>query len=131
MGMYTELILGASLKKDTPDSVINTLKYMAGEIDEEPEGFPFKDQSARFTSLLNHGSYYFAVNNPVVKIWQDEISRNWRISSRSNIKNYDDEIETFLAWLKPYIEAGSGSKDMYAVVIFETQDIPAIYYLER
>jgi hypothetical protein len=131
MGMYTELILGASLKKDTPDSVINTLKYMAGEIDEEPEGFPFKDQSARLAYLLNHGSYYFAVNNSVVKIWQDEIGRNWRISSRSNIKNYDDEIETFLAWLKPYIKAGSGSKDMYAVVIFETQDIPAIYYLER
>lgn len=34
MGMYTELILGVSLKEDTPNDVIEALKYMIGEVDE-------------------------------------------------------------------------------------------------
>lgn len=29
--MYTELIFGATLKKDTPSQVIEALKYMLGE----------------------------------------------------------------------------------------------------
>lgn len=30
MGMYTELIFGASLKTETPPSVINTLRHYCG-----------------------------------------------------------------------------------------------------
>ncbi|MHB8152850.1 MAG: hypothetical protein ACYDG3_07260 [Bacillati bacterium] len=31
------------------------------------------------------------------------------MSFRSNLKNYDNEIEQFLAWIQPYIEAHSVS----------------------
>lgn len=31
MGAYTELIFGATLKRDTPIEIIETLKYMLGE----------------------------------------------------------------------------------------------------
>ena len=40
MGMYTELIFGASLKTDTPKEVIDTLRYMVGDI-EQPEKLVF------------------------------------------------------------------------------------------
>ena len=43
MGMYTELIFGAKLKKDTPNEVIEALKYMLGEIKTKPINFPLPD----------------------------------------------------------------------------------------
>ena len=105
MGMYTELILGAELNKDTPKLVIDSLKYMIGETEEKPDEFPLPD--GRCEWLLQGGSYYFAVSSPVSKMWKDEIDRCWHISTRSNIKNYSNEIETFLEWLEPYSDEGS------------------------
>ena len=128
MGMYTELIFGASLIKDTPDQVINALKYMIGDIKEKPEDFPLPE--GRCAWLFRGGSYYFGVNEPVSKMWYDDNSNNWRISTRSNIKNYDGEIETFLEWIKPFIHQGSGYRDMYAIVTYEEAESPTIYFLE-
>jgi hypothetical protein len=127
MGMYTELIFGARLKTYTPENVINALKYMIGETKERPIDFPFSTERADY--LLRSGSYYFGVNQPVSSLRRDNPSGLWVLSTRSNIKNYDNDIETFLEWVKPYIESGSGSKDMYAIVIYEEQSEPTIYYL--
>ena len=126
MGMYTELIFGASLKKDTPETVINALKYMIGEAEEKPLDFPLPD--GRCESLFQYGSYYFAINEPVKRMWLDEVDKEWHISTRSNLKNYESEIETFLEWIKPYIESGSGNREMYAIVLYEEFDEPTIYY---
>ena len=125
--MYTELIFGAELKKDTPNEVIEALKYMLGETETKPTNFPLPDGT--WERLFCGGSYYFAVNKAVNKMWFDDISRSWRLSTRSNIKNYDQEIQTFLEWIEPYIYGGSGSRDMYAIVIYEVSAEPTIYYL--
>ena len=127
MGMYTELIFGAELKKDTPNQVIEALKYMIGETKEKPSDFPLPD--GRCEWLFQGGSYYFAINNSVTKMWLDDIDKQWHISTRSNIKNYESEIETFLDWIKPYIDGGSGGRDLYAITIYEEQDTPTLYYL--
>lgn len=127
MGNYTELIFGAKLKKNTPTNVVEALKYMIGEITEKPKDFPLPD--GRCEWLFRGGSYYFAINNPVSKIWFDEVDNCWRISSRSNIKNYDSEIETFLNWIKEYVESGSGERELYAIVIYEQDITPTCYYL--
>lgn len=127
MGMYTELIFGAELKKDTPNEVIEALKYMIGETKEKPVNFPLPD--GRCEWLFQGGSYYFAINNSVTKMWLDDIDKQWHISTRSNIKNYEGEIETFLEWIKPYIHSGSGGRDLYAITIYEEQDTPTLYYL--
>lgn len=129
MGMYTELIFGARLKEETPDQVINALKYMVGDTKEKPENFPLPE--GRCDWLFQGGSYYFGVVDPVSKIWFDKIANAWIISTRSNIKNYEDEIETFLTWIKPHIESGSGEREMYAIVIYEEQSEPDIYYLHE
>jgi hypothetical protein len=123
MGMYTELIFGARLKNNTPKFVIDTLKYMLGEI-EMPNDFPFPD--GRIHCLFTCSSYYFGVNRSVSKMWFDEIAKQYSISTRSNIKNYEGEIEIFLDWIKPYIESGSGEKKMYAIVTYEEGE-PVIY----
>ncbi len=129
MGMYTELIFGASLKEDTPENVINTLKYMIGETKEKPIDFPLSTERADY--LLRSSSYYFGVNEPVSLLRRDKLDGSWVLSTRSNIKNYDSDIEAFLEWIKPYITSGSGSRDMYAIVIYEEQSEPTIYYLDN
>ena len=127
MGMYTELIFGASLKENTEEKVINALKYMIGDIEEKPEDFSLPD--GRCEWLFQGSSYYFGVNKSVGKMWFDDISNQWHISTRSNIKNYEGEIETFLKWIKPYIDSGSGINEMYAIVMYEEDEYPKIYYL--
>jgi len=129
MGMYTELIFGADLKKDTPKNVIEALKYMIGDTEEKPNDFPLP--IGRCEWLFRGASYYFGVNRPVSKMWFDDISENWTLSTRSNIKNYGSEIETFLEWIKPHIDSGSGAKDMYAIVTYEEAEAPNIYYLHE
>ena len=127
MGMYTELIFGADLKQDTPENVIEALKYMIGDTEEKPTNFPLPD--GRCEWLFKGASYYFGVNRPVSKMWFDDISKNWALSTRSNITNYEGEIEAFLKWIKPYINSGSGYHNMYAIVIYEEAKTPDIYYL--
>lgn len=129
MGMYTELIFGASLKKETPNDVIQALRFMLGETEDKPENFPLPE--GRCEWLFQGGSYYFGISEPVCKMWFDSITNQWSISTRSNIKNYGNEIETFLNWIEPYIESGSGYRDMYAIVTYEEDSEPTIYYLDR
>jgi len=127
MGMYTELIFGADLKKDTPENVIEALKYMIGDTEEKPKDFPLPN--GRCECLFRGSSYYFGVNSPVSKMWKDDIGENWVLSTRSNIKNYEGEIEAFLEWIEPYIDGGSGYRDMYAIVTYGEAEAPNIYYL--
>jgi len=129
MGMYTELIFGGSLKKDTPKEVINTLRYYCGQGDYPENLLEFRTKSGR-NPLNNGGSYYFGVHNSQPQMYFDSIGNNWVISSRTNLKNYEDEIEDFLKWITPYMYQGSGLKEMIAIVTYEQGD-PKIYYLSE
>ncbi len=129
MGMYTELIFGASIKKDAPKEVINTLHYLVNgkKLYEEVE---IEKSVTDGRNVLNGGgSYYFGVCDGVAKMWFDDIRSEWIVSSRTNIKNYESEIQTFLEWIKPFIDSGSGDREMYAITIYEEQSEPTIYYL--
>src|SRR3990167_6474879 len=129
MGMYTELIFGARLKETTPNEVIETLKYMGGDLETKPEKLAFETSTGR--NVLRGGSFYFGVHSAVSKLFYDDIANAWALSSRANIKNYEDEIEQFLEWIKPYIDSGSGEREMYAIKIYEEQAEPTIYYLHE
>ena len=129
MGMYTELIFGAELKQDTPKNVIEALKYMIGDTEEKPTKFPLPN--GRCEWLFESASGYFGVDRAVSKMWFGDISKRWALSTRSNIKNYECEIEVFLEWIKPYIYNGSGYRDMYAIVTYEEAEVPDIYYLHE
>jgi len=129
--MYTELILGCSLKRDTPGIAINTLLWMCGKKD-KPEALPnhsFFNGEENRKFIFQSGSFYFGINKGVSEMWLDKIDNAWRISARGNIKNYNQEIEQFLDWVKQYVAAGSGNREFYAIVCYEEQDVPTIYYL--
>ncbi len=134
--MYTELILGCSLKENTPQEVIDTLKFMcSNEVKSRaetvyPNGFPF-DKEGRYSWMLQYGSYYFGVTHGLKPYFEfDRIKNSYILATRSNLKNYSQEIETFLSWLKPHIEQGSGGREFYAIVTYEEAEEPTIYYLK-
>lgn len=135
MGMYTELIFGASLKSDTPKEVIDIIKVL---FDPENKPWEYTDstpdhiffQCNRWTSVTCGSSYYFATE-PHRQIQFDDISKEYRLSSRANLKNYTNEIQHFLDWIKPYIQRGTGTREFYAVVCYEEQAEPTIHYLNE
>ena len=45
-------------------------------------------------------------------------------------KKLRGEIEMFLECIKQYVEGGSGGRDMYAIVTYEEDDEPTMYYLK-
>jgi len=124
MGMYTELILGCSLKRDTPAEVIQTIRNLVNGTPQSADSFKTTGRNP-----LRGGSYYFGVISTEPEFWFDDIRQAWILSSRGNIKNYEREIESFLTWLQPYIDRGSGSNEMYAIVMYEEATEPTIYYL--
>jgi hypothetical protein len=128
MGMYTELIVGCNLKESTPPEVINTLLYMCGELDEKPDGYPFED--GRIDYLFRCSSYYFGVSDSSQYFKYDTNGKGWILSTRSSIKNYDGEIETFCLWLKPYVSSGSGDRNIYAMSMYEESDEYITYALD-
>lgn len=130
MGYYTELILGCSLKIDTPQFVIDTLKYLGGQITKVPEGYPFSDDDSRLDFyFFSRSSYCFGVCNAHFSLTlKDDFKPHFYIlDARCNLKNYNKEIQTFLDWLEPYVDHGSGSQSFYAIVTPE-DGTPIFYY---
>lgn len=131
MGMYTELIFSAELDGDMPVDIVKTIKHMCGQGD-KPDVLPNHElfETDRWSLLLTGSSYYFV--DSIVPVFRfDDICEDWRLTTRSNIKNYDNEIQKFLDWIKPYIRDGSGERGFYAIVCYEEQAEPTIYYLDK
>ena len=108
MGMYTEVNLTVRLREDTPSEVIQVLSYMVGASTDKPE---LPDHSFfacdRWAATLNCSSYYF-VPFSTFELRFDGIANTFYIVGRADLKNYDDEIEHFIDWLTPYIDAEPG-----------------------
>lgn len=112
MGMYTELSMRCGLKKDVPQYVIETLKYMLDytlypELKEGPEETR-EIITGRQTRMLQLASYSF---HPYSKSSLDynPIVETYYFSTMFSIKNYEKEIEKFVEWLTPFIDADDGT----------------------
>jgi len=125
MGMYTELMMSARVKNDNPE-VINVLKFMAGQLETQP---PLPDHplfnTPRWKWLFSSASYYFVPRSTVLFEY-DDIGEYWVLISRADIKNYDDEIELFIDWIRPHLEASE--ETMIGYSRYEETKEPTIYY---
>lgn len=131
MGMYTELVMAVELKKDTPNAVIEVLKYMVGDIEDEPS-MPKHElfEADRWRFMLRCDSYYFdGVTNSILK--SDWVSNSYYLTVRSNLKNYNSEIEKFIDWITPYVNLSySDSNRMFVGYSrYEESDEPTLIYL--
>lgn len=132
MGMYTELVCAFELDSQLPQQVINILSYMVGETDDDildeygiPDHPLFKTN--RWDFMLTSDSYYFdGVTNSGLTI--DYLIKDkpmYYLSIRCNLKNYDDEIEKFIDWIKPYIH----TKGFIGYKRYEEDEHPELIYV--
>mgnify|MGYP001610463787 CR=1 FL=1 len=127
MPHYTELIFGATLHPDTPEYIINSVKYLCRtEGMERPYRFPFDPNGTNMIS-----GYGCKSKNANCAFWYDEEEEAWHLSSRCSVVAYQNEILAFLLWIKPWIESGSGSRGIYAMVLHEDWEEPDMYYLHE
>jgi hypothetical protein len=100
MGMYTEIFINADLIEETPPEVIQTLKAICNK----EQGSPFlQDHPNRWSILFNNGSYYLPCTECGILTY-DDISKRYSIIGKGDLKNYDNEIEKFFEWVKPWCE---------------------------
>ena len=154
MGMYTEFIFGCELSKNTPRVCVEALDFVINGEDKQPkydnpEGWEQKDYNEHyidrtlpveeikafidkydFYGLFCSCSYSFGAANPISKFYWDSISSSYHISTRADLKNYTNQIETFIDYIKEYVESGSGDYEVYAYVQYECDDLPTIYSLQ-
>lgn len=106
MGMYTEFHFNVELPNTTPIEVLDILHFLvdAGDL---PKSLPEHDlfKCTRWRSVLLSDSYYFAADTHSTL----RSERNsWYLCVRSNLKNYEREIEKFVDWIMPWVDAYEG-----------------------
>lgn len=129
MGMYTEIIFGAELKRDTPKNIIDIIQKLVDGNEEEVEeiiNHPFFFDE-RIWFMNSAGAYFIDPYPP--RFTYNEYTKSWTLHFRTSIKNYSGTINKFLDWIKPYISYGSGTNNFYAIVTNEQEKEPKIYYL--
>jgi len=98
MGDYTELVFKAEINKDIPKDVYGVLDFLFNNA-ETPNTLPnhvfFKCD--RWEMIGRCCSAYHVP-------WPSSRYEENIIFSRSDLKNYDGEIDSFLAWVEPYIK---------------------------
>ena len=127
MGMYTELVMACKLKKDAPEDVVETLKYMVGD-SEYPAVIPTHDlfKTDRWKFMLRCDSYYFdGDTNSTFRY--DDIRKSYVLTIRCNLKNYCDEIEEFLNWIIPY----SNTNGFVGYSRYEESETPTLIYFNE
>lgn len=112
--MYTALVLDARLEAGVPSSVLDVLSYMITETqDGAPPALPKHDLfgNTRWSWMFRGSSAYFPIERePILQrtVYSAPTEVNWILSVGLSIKNYNNEIELFLDWIKPYVEEAIG-----------------------
>lgn len=130
MGMYTEFVFAAKLKRDVPKQVIDTLRWMV-DSDEPPKELPdhpLFSYGMRTEYMLRCDSYYFNGKSGV-SFEFDDISNAYYLTVRTNLKNYGDEIEEFIDWINPYLDTYGG--DFLGYYLYEELSIPNLIYSDK
>ncbi len=108
MGTYTEFHFNVELRKDTPYEVYRILEYMTGQLGEGGFTLPdidlFQNKESRWRFMLNTDSYYYPSKTKSTIFKDDQFGCPY-LNIKCNFKNYEDEIEKFLAWICPYVVA--------------------------
>jgi hypothetical protein len=127
MGMYTELSCAFELKKETPEQVIEVLRFMVRTKTEMPR--PLPDHSffgtSRWQMMLGSDSYYFKGQAHSTVLF-DDAAVAWFVTIRCNFKNYEHEIERFIDWITPHIDAMDGAFLGYCR--YEETEVPTLIY---
>lgn len=123
MGMYTELLLKCEAVKD--DYGVMEYLFSGGK---EPGVLPNHDffTKPRWRLIGSCSSFYHhpqAHSDLYVPEWEEDRAVAY-LFSRSDIKNYDGEIEAFLDWFMPYVSEFPGT--CIGWKWYEDDDVPTL-----
>ena len=128
MGMFTELYISSKLKEDTPkdiqDVVIWLFEDRSTEVRRVPDHPFFK--TSRWAQIGGGSSYYFTPFETSRAVY-DRVTKSVYFTSRSDLKNYDDEIGQFLDWITPYLDLETG--EHIGHVRYEEDEKPTLIYM--
>ncbi len=98
MGMYTEMVVKCCISPDAPPIVRDTLGFMFNIGTARPDELPDHPLFSlpRWEALGSCNSYYHIP-------WSASNYIEDYLFSRSDIKNYNGEIEAFFDWLRPHV----------------------------
>ena len=129
MGMYTKISLDLKFKENLPLEVVEALKVMVGEADinlythsDFPEHELFN--TPRWDFMLLCSSFYHTPFS-FAKLNYSDISEQYYLTSSSDFKNYDNEVELFFDFIKDYVEEGYLGYSLY-----EEDIVPTQYFLQ-
>jgi len=112
MGKYTELNCAFSLKRHTPDEILDALLFMTGQDDDEPTELPshplFKTAHWRYL-LRATDAGDDAQSYGMAGVELSETSGRFCVTIRRNLVNFGDEMHKFIDWITPYIFAHKGA----------------------
>ena len=128
MGMYTEIYINVDLKKDTPDDVIKVLKALCRILPDQEYDEVIADYPSRWIHLFSNMSYYTPYTNCRFLEF-DNISNQWSLLGKGDIKNYGNEIEVFFEWIMPWIEGSVG--DFIGYQRYEEDQLPTLHTLKE
>ncbi len=118
--MYTEFMIDCSIKPDAPESVMAALHLLVNDRDlagyEKATPEPFVIESAR----TPEGKAFFSdhrhtwIGNPVDYLRVASKSPEWAFDGQhlrvgTEVKNYDEVIQKFWAWVSPWIAEPEGT----------------------
>lgn len=108
MGEHVAFIMKCELKRDTPEQVIDTLKYMTTptalnqEYPNHPEHPFFEEDRWENTLWFGGGEIW----DPKSTFTLNEGGPVYTLNVRTSIKWGDEQIRLFLHWLVPYSKTG-------------------------
>lgn len=127
LGMYTELVIACSINKEHND-YIDALNYMVNEI---PHEIKFDDplfKTERWRWMFRGDSDCFCGKSHSEFIY-DDISEEWVITARFNIKNYTGEIGKFLEWIAAV--ANENTCEFVGYMRYEENEHPTLIYFNH
>lgn len=105
MGMYTEILIKADVDENAPQEIRWVLEYLFNNVrlplDFEMPEHEFFSEDHRWRAIGTCNSYYHIP-------WTNSRYMENRIFSRSDLKNYNNEVELFFDWIDPYLDESSG-----------------------
>ena len=125
MGMYTKLSVDVRFLENLPEEVVAALDIMSGNNDYISQTLPQHDlfKSPRWDFMLLCSSYYHTPFS-LTKFHKDEISQRYYLTSSSDFKNYNDEIDLFFDFIAPYVQEGFVGYSQY-----EGAEHPTLHYV--
>ena len=110
MGMYTEVYINVDLIVGTDNKTVRRLCHMIEE-----------------THYLCYNMSYYTPRTQAFFCKYDDISKQWSLMFKGDLKNYDNEITQFVEELTPHVE--HYGKTFIGYTRFEEQVEPTLLYV--